>query len=243
MGAIPHYKIRNIDIIGPQDQEQFIDFLCDPQQLKTGSMIAINAEKIITAEQHADLKSLIANAEYKYADGISIVKSIRKKYPTAQIKRIAGADLWQTLMEKAGERSIPVFLVGGTPAVLEQTRKQLVSQWRVNIVGYHDGYFNDQECSALFEQIKLSGAKIITVALGSPKQEFFIRDCRRIYPDALYMGVGGTYDVFVGKVKRAPKVWQNMGLEWLYRLLSQPTRWRRQIKLFKFASYYLMNKL
>ncbi|EBS5740003.1 lipopolysaccharide N-acetylmannosaminouronosyltransferase, partial [Salmonella enterica subsp. enterica serovar Eastbourne] len=104
-------------------------------------------------------------------------------------------------------------------------------------------YFTAEQRDALFERIRDSGAKIVTVAMGSPKQEIFMRDCRKIHPDALYMGVGGTYDVFTGHVKRAPKVWQNMGLEWLYRLLSQPTRFRRQLKLLKFLGYYYGNKL
>lgn len=243
MSSIPQYTIRNIDIIGPRDQDEFIDFLCNPHQIKTGTMIAINAEKLITAEQHHELKVLIDDAEYKYADGISIVKSIRKKYPDADVKRIAGADLWQGLMQRAGELSIPVFLIGATPIVLEQTKHQLELLWNVNVVGYRDGYFGNEERLSIFEQIENSGAKIITVALGSPKQELFMRDCHNYYKNALYMGVGGTYDVFVGKVKRAPKIWQEMGLEWLYRLLTQPTRWRRQLKLIKFACYYFMNKL
>ncbi|MGQ7146924.1 WecB/TagA/CpsF family glycosyltransferase, partial [Escherichia sp. SS-MK2] len=79
-----------------------------------------------------------------------------------------------------------------------------------------------------------SGAQIVTVAMGSPKQEIFMRDCRLVHPDALYMGVGGTYDVFTGHVKRAPKIWQTLGLEWLYRLLSQPSRIKRQLRLLRY---------
>lgn len=109
--------------------------------------------------------------------------------------------------------------------------------------GSQDGYFKPEERDALFERIRASGAKFVTVAMGSPKQELLMRDCRKVYPDALYMGVGGTYDVFTGHVKRAPKAWQDMGLEWLYRLLSQPTRWRRQFKLLKYVTYHYGNKL
>ncbi|VEC58725.1 UDP-N-acetyl-D-mannosaminuronic acid transferase [Escherichia coli] len=94
----------------------------------------------------------------------------------------------------------------------------------MNIVGSQDGYFKPEQRQALFERIHASGAQIVTVAMGSPKQEIFMRDCRLVHPDALYMGVGGTYDVFTGHVKRAPKIWQTLGLEWLYRLLSQPSR-------------------
>ncbi|WP_420068332.1 WecB/TagA/CpsF family glycosyltransferase, partial [Actinobacillus pleuropneumoniae] len=121
--------------------------------------------------------------------------------------------------------------------------QQKLTAWNVDIVGLQDGYFDNKEQRAVIERIKRSGAKLVTVAMGSPKQEKFIADAAREYPDCLYMGVGGTYDVFIGKVKRAPKIWQDLGLEWLYRLLSQPTRWRRQVNLLRFLYYYCTKQL
>ncbi|MGL5783396.1 MAG: WecB/TagA/CpsF family glycosyltransferase, partial [Plesiomonas shigelloides] len=138
---------------------------------------------------------------------------------------------------------LPVFLVGGRQDVLSEVEDKLRQQWQVNIVGSQNGYFTAEQTPDLFEQIRASGAKLVTVAMGSPKQELFMRDCRQVYPDALYMGVGGTYDVFTGHVLRAPAVWRKFGLEWLYRLLSQPTRWRRQLKLLKYVAYHYSGKL
>ncbi|EUD01387.1 glycosyltransferase WecB/TagA/CpsF family protein [Providencia alcalifaciens PAL-1] len=221
----------------------FLDYLFADGKTKTGTLVAINAEKVMIAEQDTALNTLLGQAEYLYADGISIVRAIRRKYPKAEVSRVAGADLWEGLMERAGKEGTPVFLVGGKPEILEQTKAKLRAQWNVNIVDSQDGYFTAEDRSALFERIHASGAKIVTVAMGSPKQEIFMRDCRVVHPDALYMGVGGTYDVFTGHVKRAPKVWQNLGLEWLYRLLSQPTRIKRQFKLLKFLGYYYGGKL
>ncbi|NIH15434.1 MAG: WecB/TagA/CpsF family glycosyltransferase [Serratia symbiotica] len=105
-------------------------------------------------------------------------------------------------------------------------------------MGSHPGYFKPEQREALFERVHSSGAAIVTVAMGSPKREMLIHDCGKVHPRALHMGVGSTYDVFTGHVKRAPKVWQNLGLEWLYRLLSQPSCIRRQLKLLKFVGYY-----
>lgn len=243
MSTIPHYDIRGIDIWGFRDMAQFLDHLFADGELKSGTLVAINAEKVMTAEQDKPLRALIDAAEYKYADGISIVRAIRRKYPGAQVTRVAGADLWEGLMARAGAEGTPVFLVGGRPEILAQTQEKLRSQWQVNIVGSQDGYFKPEEREALFERIRTSGAKIVTVAMGSPKQEILMRDCRSLYPDALYMGIGGTYDVFTGHVKRAPKAWRNLGLEWLYRLLSQPTRWRRQLKLLKYLAYHYTGRL
>lgn len=241
--SIPQYSIRGHNIWGFKNMAHFLDYLFADGKTKTGTLVAINAEKVMIAEQDTALNTLLGQAEYLYADGISIVHAIRRKYPKAEVSRVAGADLWEGLMERAGKEGTPVFLVGGKPEILEQTKAKLRAQWNVNIVDSQDGYFTAEDRSALFERIHASGAKIVTVAMGSPKQEIFMRDCRVVHPDALYMGVGGTYDVFTGHVKRAPKVWQNLGLEWLYRLLSQPTRIKRQFKLLKFLGYYYGGKL
>jgi len=232
--VIPKYDIQGHLIWGFHDITHFLNYLFSDQEVKHGTLVAINAEKVLTAEQDRDLNALLAEAEYLYADGISIVRAIRRKYPQAKVSRIAGADLWEALMAIAGQKAVPVFLLGGKAEILKQTENKLRTQWQVNIVGSQDGYFKPEQREILFEHIKASGAKIVTVAMGSPRQEIFIRDCRQVYPDALYMGIGGTYDVFTGHVKRAPKLWQQLGLEWLYRLLSQPSRIKRQIKLLRF---------
>ncbi|WP_241199885.1 lipopolysaccharide N-acetylmannosaminouronosyltransferase [Erwinia billingiae] len=216
----------------------FLDYLYLGKNLKTGTLVAINAEKVLTAESQPAIRQLIDEAEFKYADGISIVRSVRKKYPQAEVSRIAGADLWEGLMERAGREGTPVFLIGGKPQVLAQTEDKLRRQWNVNIVGSQDGYFAPADREALFARIAASGAKIVTVAMGSPRQEILMRDCKAVWPEALYMGVGGTYDVFTGHVKRAPKIWQKMGLEWLYRLIMQPSRLRRQLRLLKYLNYH-----
>lgn len=236
--TVPQYQIRGLSLAGFRNMAEFVDYLNQDGKLKSGTLVAINAEKVLTAENDAEIFQLIAAAEYRYADGISIVRSIRKKYPQARVSRIAGADLWEALMERAGREGIPVFLIGGRPDVLEQTQDKLRRQWNVNIVGAQDGYFTPDQRDAVLARIVASGAKLVTVAMGSPRQEILMRDCKAVYPDALYMGVGGTYDVFTGHVKRAPKIWQKMGLEWLYRLLSQPSRLKRQLRLLKYLNYH-----
>ncbi|CNF01187.1 lipopolysaccharide N-acetylmannosaminouronosyltransferase [Yersinia nurmii] len=240
---IPKYNLRGFNIWGFRDMAQVLDYLLGNEQVKTGTLVAMNAEKLLKAEDDVALRTQLNDAEYLYADGISMVRAIRRKYAGAEVSRVAGADLWEALMQRAGQQGTPVFLVGGKPEILAETEEKLRAQWNVNIVGSQDGYFTPEQRDALFARIAASGAAIVTVAMGSPKQEIFMRDCRQVHPNALYMGVGGTYDVFTGHVKRAPKVWQNLGLEWLYRLLSQPSRIRRQLKLLKFVGYYYSGRL
>lgn len=241
--TVPVYTLRGISLLGWCDMAHAVDYLTGQNGVREGTLIAINAEKMLTLEDNPQVRELINAAEFKYADGISVVRSVRKKYPEAQISRVPGADLWEALMERAGQQNIPVFLIGGKPEVLAQTEAKVRERWQVNVVGSQDGYFSNEERGALFQRVRDSGAKIVTVAMGSPRQELLMRDCRQVYPHALYMGVGGTYDVFTGHVKRAPKVWQNMGLEWLYRLLSQPSRITRQLRLLRYLGWHYSGKL
>lgn len=239
----PLYSLRGLQLIGWRDMQHALNYLFAEGHLRSGTLVAINAEKMLTAEDNPEVRDLINAAEFKYADGISVVRSVRKKFPQAQVSRVAGADLWEALMARAGQEGTPVFLIGGKPEVLAQTETKLRAQWRVNIVGSQDGYFTPDQRQALFERIHASGAQIVTVAMGSPKQEIFMRDCRKIHPEALYMGIGGTYDVFTGHVKRAPRIWQSLGLEWLYRLLSQPSRITRQLRLLRYLRWHYTGNL
>lgn len=178
--------------------------------MKSGTLVAINAEKMLAVEDNAEVKSLIEAAEFKYADGISVVRSIRKKYPDANVSRVAGADLWEQLMARAGAQGTPVFLIGGKPEILAQTEEKLRRQWNVNIVGSQDGYFKPEDRQALFERVRDSGAKIVTVAMGSPRQEILMRDCRLVCPDALYMASAArttSLPATLSVRQRSGKIW------------------------------------
>lgn len=243
LSDVPVYTLRSIPLLGWRDMNHAITYLAGGQGVRYGTLIAINAEKMLALEDNTQVRKLIQTAEFKYADGISVVRSIRKKFPGAQISRVPGADLWEALMAHAGAHQIPVFLIGGKPEILAQTVAQVKSRWGVKVVGSQDGYFQPEQRNALFNRVCESGAQIVTVAMGSPRQELLMQDCRAVYPHALYMGVGGTYDVFTGHIKRAPRGWQKLGLEWLYRLLSQPSRITRQLRLLRYLSWHYRGQM
>lgn len=167
--SAPLYLLRGLQLIGWRDMQHALDYLYADGEIRTGTLVAINAEKMLAVEDNPEVRALIEAAEFKYADGISVVRSLRKKYPQAQVSRVAGADLWEALMARAGAQGTPVFLIGGKPEVLAQTEQQLRQRWNVNIVGSQDGYFAADQRQALFERIRDSGAKIVTVAMGSPR--------------------------------------------------------------------------
>ncbi|ACS84029.1 lipopolysaccharide N-acetylmannosaminouronosyltransferase [Musicola paradisiaca] len=240
--TVPIYMLRGIAVSGFRDRDQCVAYLFPDGQPRPGMLVALNAEKVLTTERNDELRALMT-VSCNYADGISVVCSIRRKYRAADVTRIAGVDLWEALMQRAGTLGTPVFLIGGRAQVLAETAERLRTRWRVNIVGMQDGYFDAEQQSTLLERINESGAQLVTVAMGSPRQELLIRDAYRRYPGALYMGVGGTYDVFTGHVRRAPAFWRRNGLEWCYRLLTQPSRIRRQWRLLRYLFYHFSGRL
>jgi UDP-N-acetyl-D-mannosaminouronate:lipid I N-acetyl-D-mannosaminouronosyltransferase len=206
-----------------------------------GVGIAINPEKILSAMESEELFHLLAKATLKYPDGIGVSYVMNKKLKR-EVARVPGCELWEQLMKKSVRNNVPVFLVGASEIVIQKTKAKLVEQG-VNVVGVANGYFQKSDELALIDKIHYSGAKIVSVALGSPKQEYFMFECQKVIPDAYFMGVGGTYDVFTGNVKRAPLLFRRARCEWLYRLLSQPTRIGRQANLLKYVGLYFMGKL
>lgn len=238
--AMAKVSIGPVDVSAFNDMAQLLAFILhEDGAVFAGSAIAINPEKILTAMENPAILAVIRQADIRYADGIGVVKVMRKRLKR-QVERIPGCELWQALMTRAARYQTPVYLVGAKPEVLAQTKTKLLAEG-VKVVGATDGYFQDE--AALIAQIKASGARIVSIAMGSPKQELLIQRIQAQHPECFYMGVGGTYDVFTGNVKRAPALWCKLNLEWAYRLLSQPSRIGRQLRLFRYLWWYLTGKI
>jgi UDP-N-acetyl-D-mannosaminouronate:lipid I N-acetyl-D-mannosaminouronosyltransferase len=232
-------KIFDLDVSSFSSMPEAVASIITKGDVLPGFAIALNAEKIISAYDSDDVKAILHTASLLYPDGVSISSLMRLRGWDSI--RVAGCDLWLELMKESAKYKLPVFILGADNSVHTKTVNLLRDRLSVNIVGGSSGYFENED--KLIEVIMNSKAKIITVALGSPMQELFIQKCRLVYPDAFYMGVGGTYDVFTGGVKRAPLFFQSNGLEWFYRLLSQPKRFFRQLKLFKFVWLALTRRI
>jgi UDP-N-acetyl-D-mannosaminouronate:lipid I N-acetyl-D-mannosaminouronosyltransferase len=210
-----------------------------PGVAREGFAVAINAEKVVMARSDPAFLAELGQATLRYADGAPVAWAIAGKgFPNV---RIPGVELWEALLTKAGEEGIPVFLLGASEQVHAEAKAKLTRDLSVQIVDGHHGYFDDQP--AMIQRIKHSRAKIVSVALGSPKQERFILRCRAEYASAFYMGVGGAYDVYVGEVKRAPKWLGDLGLEWFYRLIKDPSRIRRQRALGRYLWWLVRGSL
>lgn len=243
------FDIKAVNVVGGLPLDIFSDMddavnniITDTGRVIPGSAIAINPEKVIRALNEVFVRDAIMSASIRYADGIGVVKTLARK-SGRKVSRIPGCELWEAVMNKAGEFDIPVYLVGASNSTITSTANLLQKQYFVNICGIQDGYFDKDKEQEVIDKIAKVQPKIVTVALGSPRQEIFIQHCRKVCPDTFFMGVGGTYDVYTNKVKRAPLFYRKLNLEWLYRLISQPQRIFRQGNLVKYLYLELTRQL
>ena len=203
-----------------------------------GILVAVNAEKVTKA---TDETRAVVNENIGYADGAGVVVAMHK-LGKPQAVRIAGCDLWLNIVQES-YREKTFYLIGSKQEVIEDTVKQLKSQYNgITIVGYRNGYINnEEERNALIQDIAGKKPDVVFVAMGSPKQEILMTDMMKVHP-AIYQGLGGSFDVYTGRVKRAPLWWQKHNIEFLYRFLKQPQRYRREYYRLKFLAWMLMGK-
>ena len=213
---------------------QLLDYINEHK----GILVAVNAEKVAKA---TDETRSVVNNNIGYADGAGVVVALHRKGYSGAV-RIAGCDLWldiisQTYCEKT------YYLVGGKQEVIDETVAKLKKEFEgINIVAYRNGYVEtEEERSALIDDVAERKPDVVFVAMGSPKQEFLMSDMMKRHA-AIYQGLGGSFDVYTGRVKRAPKWWRDHNMEFLYRFLKQPQRYRREYYRLKFLAWMLMGK-
>lgn len=197
-------------------------------------VITANAEIAMYARENKNYLELTKDANYIVPDGIGIVKGakILNKYIP---ERVPGIDLMMGMLQHANNNDKKVYFYGGKLEIIEKMVEVLkVKYSNLNIVGYHHGYHDDSDNKIMNEVIKLQ-PDYIFVAKGCPLQDEWIAKAMKCVNKGIFMGVGGSFDVISGNVKRAPKIWQNLNLEWLYRVLSNPQRISRYVALPKFV--------
>ena len=199
------------------------------------AIIAVNPEKVMTARDNPELLSQMMCASLLVPDGIGVTMAVHLKNQCT-IERVAGADLLPEICSLAQNRGDRVFLFGGRPHVTKRSAQRLQELFpRLQIVGTQHGYVSDEDMPLVIKHINDSGADILFLALGSPKQEQWMASYLPKLNVKVCQGVGGTFDVLSGTTKRAPRLWQRIHLEWFYRLLQDPRRWLRQVALPHFA--------
>ena len=199
--------------------------------------VAVNPEKVERARQDPALKRVIEEADIRLCDGIGIALAslILNKL---RLARCTGVDLFFELVRTAAIENWSVFLLGASEESNEGAQQQLLRLFPgLSISGRQSGYFENS--AELVEKVNASGAHMLFVAMGSPRQELWIAEYRNRLKPLFIMGVGGSFDVLSGGTRRAPILFRKTGTEWLYRLMTEPRRMRRQLVLPAFVFHVL----
>ena len=216
--------------------DEIVDYVSERKRL----LVALNAEKILHITSR--MREIIS-CNIGYSDGIGAVMAL-KKHGCNDAVKIPGCELWLKIAEHLCKRGKTFYLVGGKQEVIEETVSKLREDYHgIDIVGYRNGYIKTaQEKEQLLSDIVQKKPDVVFVAMGSPKQELLMEEMLERHP-AIYQGLGGSFDVYTNHVKRAPQWWLKHNLEFLYRLIKQPTRIIRQLQLLKFWFLVRMDKI
>ncbi|MBP3536230.1 MAG: WecB/TagA/CpsF family glycosyltransferase [Muribaculaceae bacterium] len=226
-------SLRGVEVYPFTHADDLIDFA----DSRKGILIAINAEKIANATAET---LRIINSNIPYCDGAGAVMAARQK--GAEVEKIAGCELWLHIVRRF-HKDRSFYVIGATPEVNAAAVAKLREEFPgINIVGARDGYIrSDEERRALIDDVADKKPDVVFVAMGSPKQEFLMSEMLARHK-AIYQGLGGSFDVYTGKVARAPKWWIDHNLEAAYRLLRQPKRIKRNIVYVKYMWWLLWHR-
>jgi N-acetylglucosaminyldiphosphoundecaprenol N-acetyl-beta-D-mannosaminyltransferase len=205
--------------------------------------VVLNVDKLVKASRDEALRSIINDCALVNADGMPVVWASRLLGKPLK-ERVAGVDLFEALMGRAADKGWRVFLLGAREEVVLGVRDAYLRKYpQVLIAGWRNGYWNgEQEEAEVVEQIRASGADLLFVAMSSPKKEQFLGRHQAAMKIPFAMGVGGTFDVAIGRLRRAPRWMQNAGLEWLFRFLQEPRRLFRRYFIEDMAFIWLLIK-
>ncbi|MFC0131702.1 WecB/TagA/CpsF family glycosyltransferase [Massilia eurypsychrophila] len=205
--------------------------------------VVVNVDKLVKASRDEQLRRIINECALINADGMPVVWASRLLGKPLK-ERVAGVDLFEALMARAAGKGWRVFLLGAREDVVQAVRETYLRKYpQLAIAGVRNGYWNgEQEEAAVVEQIRASGADLLFVAISSPKKEQFLGRYQAAMKIPFAMGVGGTFDVAIGKVKRAPRWMQKAGLEWFFRFLQEPRRMFRRYFIDDMAFIWLLIK-
>jgi len=204
--------------------------------------VVVNVDKLVKASRDPELRRIVNACALVNADGMPVVWASRLLGKPLK-ERVAGIDLFEALMRRAGDKGWRVFLLGAreevVAAVADTYRRRYPA---LAIAGWRNGYWSDEEEAQVAAQVRASGADLLFVAISSPKKEQFLGRWQAEMQVPFAMGVGGTFDVAIGRVRRAPRWMQRAGLEWFYRFLQEPRRMFRRYFIDDLAFVWLFIK-
>jgi N-acetylglucosaminyldiphosphoundecaprenol N-acetyl-beta-D-mannosaminyltransferase len=218
------YEILNVPCFRVTSKDEIKNYIIKLIENKIGGYsVAINAEKIMMYSKDEEIKKIIDNSILPIPDGAGAVLGFKFLYKLYCIK----VDLPRLILEIANENKYKLFILGAKEEVNKKAVENIKKLYPfIEIVGRHNGYFDDEK--KIISILKNTQPQIVLVALGSPRQEKFAAKIKEFLPNTLFVGCGGALDVLAGRVKRAPTFFQENHFEWLYRLMKEPKRIKRQ---------------
>ncbi|BDC06864.1 WecB/TagA/CpsF family glycosyltransferase [Phocaeicola vulgatus] len=228
-------SLNGVEIFPFDSEQQLLSFV----NKQKGILVAINAEKILHATEQT---RAIINRNIGYCDGAGAQIALKQKGYKEACK-IPGCELWLKIVAQFYQEKT-FYLVGGKPQVIKETVKKLQNEFKgIKIIGFRDGYLrSEEEKQQLIADMADKKPDVVFVAMGSPKQELLMEEIQKKHK-AIFQGLGGSFDVYTGHVERAPKWWVDHNLEFLYRLIREPKRIKRQIHLLKYVYWLAFKKL
>jgi len=202
-------------------------------------VVTLGTEMVVHAQRDAAFRDCVNACALSLCDTAGLLAVARARGAPLR-ERVTGVELIEHVCAQAAALGVPVFLLGGAPGIAEEAARALRSRYvQLHIAGTRDGYFPDSESGDIARLIRESGARIVFSGIGSPRQELWLHYWLAATGCAVGIGVGGSLDVISGRVKRAPRFFRALHTEWLYRLLREPRRWRRQLALPRFVMLIL----
>ncbi|MGD0969398.1 MAG: WecB/TagA/CpsF family glycosyltransferase [Candidatus Aquilonibacter sp.] len=238
----------SIDILGCRldllDQDEATEaILRFAREGAAAQVVTLGTEMVVYAQRDPAFRAVINVSALSLCDTIGVLTVARRRGAKLD-DRVTGVELMESLCQSAAAEGLPVYLFGGAEGVAADAAAILeVSFPGLIIAGTRNGFFTSEEEAAIVETIRSSGARILFVGLGSPRQEMWLARNLPATGCGAGIGVGGSFDVISGRVKRAPMIWRQLGIEWLYRLIREPQRVRRQLALPYFVWLVVLDRL
>lgn len=247
MDSIKIFGVR-VDNVSLDEATNKIEAFLKDEGLKT--IYTPNTEIVMACKEDKKLRNIVNSGDLIIPDGIGLIYASNiKKKPLKE--RVTGFDLSIKILEIANRGGYSLYLLGGKEGIAKKAGEKIKEKYpNINIVGYHHGYFKGSHLGekdhpeeiAIVDEICEKKPDIIFVGLGFPKQEIWIHENKERLQAKVIIGNGGTMDILSGNIKRAPEIFQKLGLEWFYRLIKEPSRIKRQLVLPKFMIHVLFSK-
>ena len=206
--------------------EDALGYIMSKSENSSVQTVTINPEMISLAEKNDDFSDVLKNADLIIPDGVGI--KIALKFKGIKQQQIPGIEFAKKIIEKCANNNQSIALIGAKEEILQKACSNLQNEYKnLNISYSRNGYFQDNEEREIIDKLKESAPKLVLVALGIPKQEIFIKKYINEFSNTIFVGVGGSFDVWSGEVKRAPILFRKVGCEWLWRLIKTPSRFKR----------------